>query len=87
VWQLIVLAELAADGSDERVRRACEAILRDAQDRDSGGFATDRAKKGGGGLAGRVAPRFTGNPVWSLIRLGLLDDPRAWAGIDWITTW
>ena len=87
MWQLIVLAELAADGSDERVRRACEAILRDAQDRDSGGFATERAKKGGGGLAGRVAPRFTGTPVWSLIRLGLLDDPRAWAGIDWITTW
>ncbi len=86
-WQLIVLAELGADGADERVRRACEAILRDAQDRDSGGFATDRAKKAGGGLASRVVPCLTGNLVCSLIRLGLLDDPRVQAGIDWITTW
>jgi len=27
VWQLIILAELGADGGDERLRRACEAIL------------------------------------------------------------
>ena len=30
-WQLIILAELGADGADERVRRACEAILRGPQ--------------------------------------------------------
>jgi hypothetical protein len=27
VWQLIILAELGADGGDERLRRACEAVL------------------------------------------------------------
>ena len=85
VWQLIILAELGADGGDERVRRGCEAILRDAQDRESGGFATDRSKKAGGGLHSRVVPCLTGNLVWSLIRLGMLDDPRVQAGIDWLT--
>ena len=43
-------------------------------------------KKAGGGLASRVVPCLTGNLVWSLIRLGLLDDPRVQAGIDWLTT-
>ena len=86
VWQLIILAELGADGGADRVRRGCEAILRDAQDRDSGGFATDRAKKTGGGLPSRVVPCLTGNLVWSLIRLGMLDDPRLQRGIEWLTT-
>ena len=27
LWQLIILAELGADDGDERLRRACEAIL------------------------------------------------------------
>ena len=85
VWQLIILAELGADGGDERVRRGCEAILRDAQDRESGGFATDRSKKTGGGLHSRVVPCLTGNLVWSLTRLGMLDDSRVQAGIDWLT--
>jgi hypothetical protein len=96
VWQLLILAELGADGSDERVRRGCEAVLRDAQDRLSGGFATDRMKKEGvgpggrplgGGLHSRVIPCLTGNMVFSLARLGLLDDPRVQAAIDWLTTW
>ena len=127
VWQLLILAELGADGSDERVRRGCEAALRDAQDRLSGGFATDRARKRarkrsgggssegdddggrgegggkgeggafgvegggasgeGGGLHSRVIPCLTGNLVFSLIRLGLLDDPRLQAAVDWLTTY
>jgi hypothetical protein len=87
VWQLIILAELGADGGDERVRAACEAILRDAQDPESGGFSTDRAKKIGGGLRSRVIPCLTGNLTFSLIRLGMLDDPRVRRSVDWITTY
>ena len=87
VWQLIILAELGADGSDERVRAGCEAVLRDAQDRLSGGFAVDRSKKDGGGLHSRAIPCLTGNLVWSLIRLGMLDDPRVGRGVDWLTTY
>jgi hypothetical protein len=84
VWQLVILAELGADGGDERIRRACEAILRDAQDAESGGFSVNRGKKAGGGLHSSVIPCLTGNLVWSLIRLGMLDDPRVQAGIDWL---
>ncbi len=87
VWQLIILAELGADGADERVRAACEAVLRDAQDPDSGGFAHERSKKAGGGLHGSVIPCLTGNLAFSLIRLGMLDDPRVQRALDWITTY
>jgi hypothetical protein len=87
VWQLIILAELGADGSDERVRRGCEAVLRDSQDAASGGFAVDRSKQTGGGLHSRVIPCLTGNLVFSLVRLGLLDDPRVQAAVDWLTTY
>jgi hypothetical protein len=34
-----------------------------------------------------VAPCLTGNMVFSLVRLGMLDDPRVQRGLDWITTW
>jgi len=87
VWQLIILAALGADGADERVRGGCQAILCDAQDTESGGFAVSRAKKGGGGLHSSVIPCLTGNLVWSLIRLGMLDDPRVQRGVEWITTY
>ena len=50
VWTLLILAELGADGADERVQAGCEAVLRDAQDPQSGGFSHKRGKKAGGGL-------------------------------------
>ena len=86
VWTLLILAELGADGADARVRAACEAVLRDAQDQDSGGFSYDRGKKAGGGLHSGVIPCLTGNLVFSLVRLGMLDDPRVQRAVDWITT-
>jgi hypothetical protein len=87
VWTLLILAELGADGADARVRAACEAVLRDAQDADSGGFSTDRSKKAGGGLHSMVIPCLTGNLTFSLIRLGMQGDPRVQRAIDWITTY
>lgn len=83
VWQLIILAELGADGKDERVRKACEFILENSQDRESGGFSYRTSDKGGGAHEG-VLPCLTGNMVWSLIRLGYLEDSRVQRGIDWI---
>jgi hypothetical protein len=85
VWQLIILAELGADGNDDRVRKACEFILNNSQDRESGGFSQTLAAKNGGGLHSEVIPCLTGNLAWSLIRLGYLDDPRTRRGIEWIT--
>ncbi|MBE9513406.1 MAG: nitrogen fixation protein NifH [Chloroflexi bacterium] len=84
VWQLIVLAELGADADDERIRKACDFILESSQDQRSGGFAYVSSRNGGGDHS-RVLPCLTGNMVWSLIRLGRLEDRRVRQGIDWIT--
>ena len=84
VWQLIILAELGADGQDERVKKACEFILENSQDRESGGFSVWHSAKAGGGRHSGVIPCLTGNLVWSLIRLGFLGDPRVERGVDWI---
>jgi hypothetical protein len=85
VWQLIVLAELGADGNDERIHKACEFILENSQDRVSGGFSI-YGNPGNGGNQDMVIPCLTGNMVFSLIRLGYLEDSRLQKGIDWITT-
>jgi hypothetical protein len=84
VWQLIILAELGADGKDLHVQKACEFILANSQDRKSGGFSAWLSVKVGGGRYSGVLPCLTGNMVWSLVRLGFLDDPRVQRGIDWI---
>jgi hypothetical protein len=84
VWQLIILAELGADGNDERVKKACEFILANSQDRKSGGFSAWLSVTVGGGRYSGVLPCLTGNMVWSLVRLGFFDDPRVQRGIDWI---
>jgi hypothetical protein len=83
-WTLILLAELGADGRDERVRNACELILKSSQDPESGGFAYHTSARTGGGRHSEVIPCLTGNMVWSLIRLGWAEDPRVQRGIDWI---
>lgn len=87
VWQLIILAELGADGRDSRVKKACEYILSHSQDLESGGFSQSTAVRAGGGRHGEVIPCLTGNMVWSLIRFGYLDDPRLQRGIAWLTTY
>jgi len=84
VWQLIILAELGADGKDGGIRKACEFILEESQDHESGGFSLNASAKKGGGRHSEVIPCLTGNMVWSLIRFGYLDDPRVQRGIDWI---
>lgn len=87
VWQLIILAEMGTDEKDERIRKACEFILENSQDRESGGFSMWSSAKTGGGRHSGVIPCLTGNMVWSLIRLGYLKDPRVQRGIHWITTY
>jgi hypothetical protein len=86
VWQLIILAELGADGGDSRVGNACEFIFANSQN-EEGGFSMHSSAKAGGGRRSEVIPCLTGNMVWSLIRLGYLDDPRVQRGINWITTY
>jgi hypothetical protein len=85
VWQLIILAELLADGKDPRIKKACHFILEWSQDRESGGFSYRGSKKKGGQHSG-VIPCLTGNMTWSLIRFGFLNDPRIQRAVDWIAT-
>ncbi|HEX3043994.1 MAG TPA: nitrogen fixation protein NifH [Bacillota bacterium] len=94
VWQLVILAELGADvsagdpggaeGYGNEIRKACEFLLENSQDRESGGFSMSASAKSGGGRHSEVIPCLTGNLVWSLLRLGYGEDPRIQRGIDWI---
>jgi prenyltransferase beta subunit len=85
VWQLIILAELGADGSDKRIKKACEFILENSQDHESGGFSVWHSARTGGGRHSGVIPCLTGNMVWSLTKFGFLEDSRVELGINWIT--
>lgn len=84
VWSLIILAELGAVASPQ-IKEDCEYLFVHSQETIDGGFAMNTAIKTGGGRASEVIPCLTGNMVWSLIRLGYLEDPRVQKGIDWIT--
>jgi hypothetical protein len=84
VWQLIILAEMGADINDTRIKKACEFILDNSQDIESYGFAVNRSSKNGGGRHSEVIPCLTGNMIWSLVKLGYLNDERVRNGIEWI---
>ncbi len=86
-WNLLLLAELGADPKDERVTRACEFVLDRSQDPDGGGLSYSTSAKTGRGLPSGVIPCLTGNMVYSLIKLGMLDDPRVQKAIGWIARW
>lgn len=84
VWNLLILAELAADPDNQRVKKACEFILKRSQEPVGGGFSIDESAKTGAGLASGVIPCLTGNMVYSLIKLGYLNDKRVRQAINWI---
>jgi hypothetical protein len=56
VWQIIILAELGADGKSKKISKAVEFVLNNSQDLESGGFSTNRSAKAGGGLHSYVIP-------------------------------
>jgi hypothetical protein len=85
VWSFLLLAQLNADGKDERIKKICEFILDISQDRESGGFSYQGSIKNKG-YHSKVLPCLTGNMIWCLIRFGYLDDARVQHGINWITT-
>jgi len=87
VWQILILAELGADGKDSHIRKACEFILKNSQDSKSHGFSINVSAKTGGGRSSGVIPCLTGNLVYSLIRLGYLQDVRVQKSINWMTTY
>jgi len=82
VWNLILLAELCADPADERIRNACEFVLRWSQHRPSGGFSYKGTDKNGGNRS--VFSCLTANTLFALVRLGHGGDERVVKGFDWI---
>ena len=87
VWQILILAELGADGKDSRIKKACEFLMENSQDRESHGFSIWVSAKTGGGRPSGVIPCLTGNLVCSLIKLGYFKDDRVQKSINWITTY
>ena len=83
VWTLLLLAQLGADGKNDRIKNGCEFILDYSQDRRSGGFAIHGNGVTGGNHS-KVIPCLTGNMLWCLIRFGLLNDSRVRQGLNWI---
>ncbi|UCF12897.1 MAG: hypothetical protein JSW06_01235 [Thermoplasmatales archaeon] len=84
VWNIIILAEMGADGEDSNIKKTCEFIFKKSQVPTNGGFSYGSTTSDGG-APGKVLPCLTGNMVWSLIRFGYLNDPRVQKGIQWIT--
>lgn len=87
VWNLIILAEMRADPKNERVKKACEFILSCSQEFEQGGFSYTQSAKTKTGLPSGVIPCLTGNMVYSLIRLGFIEDSRVQRAIDWICSY
>jgi hypothetical protein len=77
VWQIILLGELGADPSDERVRRGCEYLLSHTI-ASNGGFSCNRNPVPSG-----VAHCLNGNLLYGLICLGYLNDTRAQQALNW----
>jgi hypothetical protein len=83
VWNLILLAELCADPADERIKNACEFVLRWSQHRPSGGFSYKGTEKNGGNRT--IFSCLTANMLFALVRLGYGRDDRVVRGFEWIS--
>jgi hypothetical protein len=80
VWQIIFLAELGADPSDERVQRGCEYLLENSI-ASNGAFSAHIKPVPSGAI-----PCLNGNLLWALQRLGYGADPRVQGALDWLAS-
>lgn len=81
VWQIIFLEQMGADGSDSRIRRACEYLLEHTQT-GSGGLGCSGATKGPPPPS-RVLHCLNGNLVRALLGLGYAGDERVMQALEW----
>ncbi|HUW10300.1 MAG TPA: nitrogen fixation protein NifH [Anaerolineae bacterium] len=77
VWQIILLSELGADGSDERVRRGCEYLLEHSI-AANGAFSLANPP-----VPSSVVPCLNGNLLHALLKLGYGEDPRVKQALEW----
>jgi hypothetical protein len=76
IWSVIFLAQLGADGSDPRVKAACDYVL-NHHIAPHGGLSYTGKNSG-------LIQCMAGNLNAALIDLGWLDDPRVEKAIDWL---
>lgn len=74
VWQLIFLGQLAADGSDKRVAKACEYVLENSRAKN-GAFSVT-------GVPSTVIDCLNGNLIRAFYELGWGDDERVWEALN-----
>jgi hypothetical protein len=76
VWQILFLAQLGADGSDQGIQRGCDYVL-----------ANSRSKLGGfsiSGLPSGMIHCLQGNLIAALIDLGWIKDRRLQEALEWL---
>jgi len=78
VWQVIFLAELGADPTDERVRQGCEYLLSHSI-AANGAFSALQKPVPSGAIS-----CLNGNLLYALQHLGYADDPRVQTALDWL---
>jgi hypothetical protein len=76
LWSLLFLAQLGADGRDERVRRAVEYVFDHAQT-EAGAFSCS-------GTPSAAYHCLWGNVVRAMLDLGVWGDERLTQAIDWL---
>lgn len=76
-WQIIILADLGADPTDERVQRGCEYLLSHSI-ASNGAFSVYTKPVPSGSVH-----CLNGNLLYALLRLGYGDDPRVQTALDW----
>lgn len=79
-WQIMCLADLGADPTDERVQRGCDYLL-DTYLAANGAFAARMPRP----VPSKAVHCHNGELIYALIRLGRLDDARLQGVLDWQT--
>jgi hypothetical protein len=78
VWQVIFLADLGADGADERIRQSCHYVLTHAQARNGGLSMTS--------IPSKAIHCLNGGLAYAFLALGLpWQDERVQQALDWQT--
>jgi hypothetical protein len=77
IWQVLFLADLGADPSDERVQRGCEYVLSHSI-AASGGFSMSQKP-----VPSSVIHCLNGDLLYAVLRLGHAHDPRVQAALEW----
>jgi hypothetical protein len=82
VWQVIFLDQMGADGTDPRIRHACEYLLSHTQT-ESGGFGISAVGHSSSPPSSHVVHCLNGNLLRALASFGWIDDERVQRAIDW----